>query len=109
MTPGPPPDLIRAPTFSRIWDVSLPDQTVLRCSHCGRPVRATTHTRESWRVDFYLLHAGDVEPAVFRRDEEGIAIPYLRLVHPQLSVTCAGCYGREEIRASRLFPEELEE
>lgn len=81
----------------------------LRCSHCGRAVRPTTHTRESWRVDHYLLHTGEVEPAVYRRDEEGHAIEYLRLVRPELVVTCADCYAEPAVRAARAFPEELAE
>ena len=84
-------------------------EPVLRCTHCGRPVQPTTHTRESWRVDCYLQQTGEVEPAVYRRLEEGTGIEYLRLVRPELVVTCADCYRRPDVRTARLFPEELED
>lgn len=67
------------------------------------------HRREVWHVDHYLQHTGEVEPAVFRRDEEGNPIEYQRLVRPALVVTCAECYRRPEVRAARLFPEEIED
>lgn len=79
---------------------------LLHCSHCGRAVGPTVHTRDGWRVDHYLLHTGEVEPAVFRRDEFGPPIDYLRLTSYRLVVTCAECHARADIRAQLLFPEE---
>ena len=81
----------------------------LRCSHCGRPVRPTLHTRDHWSVDHYLLWTGPVEPAVFRRDDDGSAIEYLRLVRPELVVTCADCVARPEVRDRLRFPAEEED
>jgi hypothetical protein len=66
------------------------------------------HTREGWRVQRYLLHTGDVEPAVYRRNDEGMAIEYMRLLRADLVVTCAECYRRGDVRDQRLFPEERE-
>ena len=86
--------------------VTHPQEQAPRCAHCGRPVGPTLHTRDSWRVDCYLLHTGEVEPAHYRRDEESGPIEYLRLVRPELVVTCADCYALPEVRAARLFPEE---
>jgi hypothetical protein len=77
-----------------------------RCTHCGRPVGPTAHTRDGWRVDHYVMHSGEVEPAVYRRDEFGPPIEYLRLVSYQLVITCSECYARPEIRRTLLFPEE---
>lgn len=92
-------------------DAAVPrfEQSSPRCTHCHRPVRPTVHTREGWKVDHYLLWTGAVEPAVYRRDEGGPAIEYLRLVSIDLVVTCADCHARPEVRASLLFPEERED
>jgi hypothetical protein len=71
-------------------------------------VRPTVHTREGWRVDHYRLWTGPVEPAVYRRDEEGLGLEYLRLLRPELVVTCTECARRPEVLAQLRFPEEEE-
>ncbi len=74
---------------------------LLRCTHCGRAVAETRHTRESWRVDYYLLHTGDVEAAAVAREGEGEAVTYLKLVRALDIVTCADCYRDPAVREGR--------
>lgn len=71
-------------------------------------MQPTLHTRDGWKVDSYLLQTGDVEPAVYRRSEDGPAIDYLRLVRPRTVITCVECHTRPEIRDGLLFAHERE-
>lgn len=75
---------------------------VLHCTHCGREVGETMHTRASYRVDYYSLHTGDVEPAtVARRDDPTESMTVLRLIRPVDVFTCAECYRKPSIRDER--------
>ena len=76
-------------------------ESSLRCSHCGRAVRETLHTRDSWRVDYYLLHTGDVEQTTLVRDEWGGAVSFLKLIRPEDVITCADCYRDPAVRDQR--------
>ena len=83
-----------------------------RCSHCGRLVHETHHTRADFLVDFYELHTGQVEAAVLRRSEDGPGQPYWRLLVPELVVTCRDCYRDPQIqdeRERRFRPERSEQ
>jgi hypothetical protein len=83
---------------------------VLRCSHCGREVAGTVHTRSAYRVDYYALHTGEVEPVTLQRQDESMPlVTVLRLVRPLEVVTCVDCYAAPAIRAARerLFRPEL--
>src|SRR5262245_60024822 len=74
----------------------------LHCGHCGREVGETTHTRSSYRVDFYTLYTGDVEPTtVARRDDPSDTVTVQRLVRAHEVVTCVDCYGRPNVRRER--------
>ena len=78
------------------------------CHHCGRPVYDTSHTRSSYRVDYYALHTGDVEPVQLQHDD-GETVTILRLLKPYELFTCVDCYGKPAVRAERdrLFRPEL--
>src|SRR3972149_6623044 len=82
----------------------------LRCHHCGREVSETTHTRSSYRVDYYLLHTGEVEPMTIQRtDDPAGAITVLKLLRAITLVTCADCYRQPQVQEERelLFRPEL--
>ncbi len=74
---------------------------VLRCSHCGRPVRETEHTRTSYRVDYYTLHSGHGELCSIGGDDRQHAITYIRLFDRFDVVTCVECYRQPAVRADR--------
>jgi len=76
------------------------DHGPLRCTHCGRPVSATVHTRTAFRVDYYALHTGTVEPVTVQRPNE-TTLTVFRIVEPLEVVTCVDCYQRPEVRAER--------
>ena len=85
-------------------------KTHLRCHHCGREVTETMHTRSTYRVDYYALHTGDVEPMTLARpDDTAPLVTFLKLLRPVEVVTCADCYRQPEIRKERelLFRPEL--
>ena len=82
-----------------------------RCHHCGREVTETVHTRLSYRVDYYALHTGEVEPMLLpRSDDAARAISALKLLRATEIVTCADCYRQPRVRRERdaLFRPELE-
>jgi hypothetical protein len=85
-------------------------QPHLRCHHCGRHVGATMHTRSTYRVDYYTLHTGDVEPTTMARsDDPSDVVTVMRLVRACEIVTCVDCYRRPPVRRARelLFRSEL--
>ncbi len=73
----------------------------LRCSHCGRPVKETAHTRSSYRVDYYSMHTGDVEPLLVKVEEDEPPAVFQRLLHPVEVVTCAECYKCPDVQRER--------
>lgn len=80
----------------------------LHCTHCGRAVAETMHTRTAYRVGYYSLHTGEVEPVTLQRGDDA-AITVLRLLTRRDVVTCASCYqrpGMRAIRAALFRPEE---
>lgn len=82
----------------------------LRCHHCGREVAETVHTRSSYRVDYYVLHTGDVEPmTLVRSDDVAPLVTFLKLLRPSEVVTCVDCYRQPQVREERelLFRPEL--
>lgn len=74
------------------------EQGRLRCNHCGRAVRETLHARESWSVDYYLLHTGEVEPTTLASEALGGVISFLKLIRPIDVITCADCYRDPAVR-----------
>jgi hypothetical protein len=73
-----------------------------RCTHCGREVAETLHTRSSYHVDYYQLHTGDVQPTtVARPDDPGGTVTILKLSRVYVVVTCADCYRRPNVRQER--------
>lgn len=73
---------------------------MLHCSHCGRPVAETIHTRNSYRVGYYSLHTGDVEPTTIQRgDDEPVTV--LRLITARDVITCGDCYRMPRVRLER--------
>jgi hypothetical protein len=76
----------------------------LRCTHCGREVAETIHTRSSYYVDYYLLHTGEVQPTtVARPDDPAGVITILKLSRVNIVVTCADCYRQPNVRREREF------
>jgi len=75
-------------------------QFELRCDHCGRAVNETLHTAAGYRVDYYPLHTGDVEPASLTTDG-GAQISFLKLLVPLEIVTCANCYELASVQRER--------
>jgi len=85
-------------------------KTALRCHHCGREVGETVHTRSLYRVDYYALHTGEVEPITLpRTDESAPPITALKLLNANQIVTCTDCYRQPGVRQEResLFRPEL--
>ena len=85
-------------------------RVALRCNHCGREVRETAHTRSSYRVDYYALHTGEVEPVVLGRGDDADAVTtVLRILRPYEVFTCVDCYAQPRVRSERehLFRPEL--
>jgi len=73
----------------------------LRCDHCGRPVCETKHTRSEYRVDYYLMHSGDVEPCSMSLDDGERTLVFQKLVRAVEIVTCADCYRDPDTRHRR--------
>ena len=73
----------------------------LRCSHSGREVAETVHTRSAYRVDYYALHTGDVEPVTLRADELSPLVTVFKLVRAHNICTCADCYRRPLVQGER--------
>lgn len=71
----------------------------MHCYHCGREVRETAHTQKRYQVDYYLLHTGRTEWALFTSlKEDAPPLRYLKLTHPVDVITCVQCYTVPEIR-----------
>ena len=86
-------------------------KTHLRCHHCGREVTETMHTRSTYRVDYYALHTGDVEPTTMTRsDDPADVVTVMRLVRAVEIFTCVDCYRQPNVRRERelLFRAELQ-
>ena len=91
--------------------MSLVDPRVaLHCAHCGRAVAETRHTRSSYRVDYYSLHTGDVEPVALQHGDEP-PVTVFKLLTAHDVVTCVECYRKPQVRArrERLFRPELQQ
>jgi hypothetical protein len=74
----------------------------LHCTHCGREVTETLHTRSSYHVDYYLLHTGEVQPTtVARPDDPTGVVTILKLSRVNIVVTCADCYQQPHVRQER--------
>ncbi len=70
----------------------------------------TVHTRSSYRVDYYALHTGEVEPMTLpRTDEAAPLVTFLKLLRASEVITCAECYRQPRVRHERdmLFRPEL--
>ena len=83
---------------------------VLRCAHCGREVAETVHTRSAYRVDYYALHTGEVEPTTMPGgDDASQLVTVLKLLRANDIFTCADCYRQPAVRQARelLFRPEL--
>jgi hypothetical protein len=75
-------------------------------------VGETRHTRTSYRVDFYEMHTGDVEPCSLLVDEGERSISFFRLLRAQEIITCADCYRDATVqreRERRFHPERVEQ
>ena len=82
----------------------------LRCTHCGREVAETMHTRAAYRVDYYALHTGDVEPMTMATtDDSAPLVTFFKLLRPSDVLTCVDCYRQPQVRRERelLFRPEL--
>jgi len=86
-------------------------KTHLRCHHCGREVNETRHTRTAYRVDYYTLHTGAVEPMTMARsDDPTDVVTVMRLLRAVEIFTCVDCYRQPAVRRERelLFRPELQ-
>lgn len=82
----------------------------LRCAHCGRQVAETRHSRTSYRVDYYSLHTGEVEPVTLIIEDEGLPMTFQKLVRAVDVITCVDCYRAPAVqgeRERRFRPERL--
>lgn len=82
----------------------------LHCTHCGREVAETVHTRSAYVVDYYVLYTGVVEPMTIQRPDDPYGmVTVLKLSAPRTVVTCVDCYRRPQIQEQRelLFRPEL--
>ena len=71
----------------------------MRCFHCSREVRETTHTQKGYRVDYYLLHTGRTEWTFLKNPKEDMpALQYLRLSQPVDIISCADCYAKPQVK-----------
>lgn len=73
----------------------------LRCTHCGRPVRGTQHTRTDYRVDYYALHGGRGEVCVLVGDLGHHDTTFIRLLEHDEVISCAQCYRLPVVQAER--------
>jgi hypothetical protein len=73
----------------------------LRCTHCGRPVRGTQHTRTTYRVDYYALHGGHGEACALVGDFAHHDTTFIRLLDHYEVISCAECYPLPTVRAER--------
>jgi len=70
------------------------------------------HTRSTYRVDYYALHTGDVEPTTMARsDDPADVITVMRLIRPVEIFTCVDCYRLPSVRRERdrLFRSEVQD
>jgi hypothetical protein len=74
--------------------------TELHCTHCGRRVTPTRHTRTGYRVDYYSVHTGEVEPTAIHRSDDTTITVY-RLLTAVDVITCVECYRRADVQAER--------
>jgi hypothetical protein len=72
-----------------------------RCTHCGRVVYETRHSRTSYRVDYYSLHTGAVEPVTLIVEDEDVRMTFQKLVTSTDVITCVDCYCAPAIRGER--------
>jgi len=71
------------------------------CRHCGREVGETLHTRSSYRVDYYAMHTGDVEPITILRPDDPEPLTVWRLLHVTEVLTCVDCYRLPHVQRER--------
>ena len=64
-------------------------------------MQETAHTRNSYHVDYYSLHTGDVEPLLVKVDEEEAPLTFQRLLNSIEVVTCVDCYRDPEVQRER--------
>jgi len=64
-------------------------------------VKETSHTRNSYHVDYYSLHTGDVEPLVVKVEDDEPPVTFQRLVNSTVVVTCADCYRDPQVQRER--------
>ena len=70
------------------------------------------HTRSTYRVGYYALHTGDVEPTTMARsDDPADVVTVMRLIRAVEIFTCADCYHLPSVRRERdrLFRPELQD
>lgn len=75
--------------------------TERRCTHCGRLVGETRHSRAAYRVDYYSLHTGEVEPVTLLADDEALPMTFQKLVTALDVFTCVDCYSLPTIQRER--------
>jgi hypothetical protein len=81
--------------------VSTLAPTPLRCTHCGRPVHGTQHTRTAYRVDYYALHGGAGEVCALAGTFGHAGTTFLRLLEHDEVISCAECYPRPAVQSER--------
>ncbi|MBX3025648.1 hypothetical protein KF840_12145 [bacterium] len=81
--------------------MSTSESHPLRCTHCGRPVRGTQHTRTDYRVDYYALHGGHGEVCALVGDFAHHDTTFIRLLDHYEVISCAECYPLPAVQAER--------
>lgn len=59
------------------------------------------HGRDDFHVDYYELHAGEVEEAVLAATDDEPERYFVRVTKPARIVTCRDCYATATVRAER--------
>jgi len=74
----------------------------LYCSHCGREVSETIHSKkypEGFRVDYYVLVTGQLAPRVIKNPkDESIQIEFFKVENPRQVITCCDCLQLHDVQ-----------
>lgn len=71
----------------------------MRCSHCGREVMPTIHTKDGYTVDYYSLITGNLVPVMLDETETGEeTFQYYKIEQMIELITCVSCWKDPEIK-----------
>lgn len=71
----------------------------MKCSHCGREVMPTIHTKDGYEVDYYALVTGNLVPVLVDENETGEGVfQYFKIEQTVEIITCISCWRNPEIK-----------